>query len=269
MDIREARPVDLERLKQIAARSFTDSRFYADPHFDRAQCDALYATWIERDYEEGRARVLVAECDGVPAAFVTCNCDGGTGNIGLIAVDAAAHRKGLGRRLVSAALHYFAARGMTRSTVVTQGRNIASQRLYQNCGYLLRSTRSVVPPLVYSMSYRIPFNKPGMTGNELRYMSDAIARGHTAGDGEYTGRCHTILQETLGVPRALLTTSCTHALEMSALLLDMQPRRRGDRAVVHVRVHGQRLRAARRAGRCSCDIRPDTLNLDEALHRGD
>ena len=99
VDIREARPVDLERLKQIAARSFTDSRFYADPRFDRAQCDALYAAWIERDFVEGRARVLGAEYDGVLAGFVTCNYNGVTGNIGLIAVDAAAHGQGLGRRL--------------------------------------------------------------------------------------------------------------------------------------------------------------------------
>ena len=130
----------MERLKQIAASSFTDSRFYADPHFDRAQCDALYASWIERDCREARARVLVADREGVPAGFVTCKIDGDTGNIGLIAVDAPAHGNGLGRRLVTAALLDFAARGMTRSTVVTQARNIASQRLYQSCGYLLRST---------------------------------------------------------------------------------------------------------------------------------
>ncbi|MEO8367823.1 MAG: GNAT family N-acetyltransferase [Candidatus Solibacter sp.] len=137
-DIRQARPADLERLKQIAAHSFTDSRFYADPHFGRAQCDALYAIWLERDFAEGR--VLVAEHEGQPAGFVTCNYHGDTGNIGLIAVDAAAHGRGLGRRLVTAALHDFAAHGVTRSTVVTQARNIASQRLYQNCGYLLRSS---------------------------------------------------------------------------------------------------------------------------------
>ncbi|MEO8367824.1 MAG: dTDP-4-amino-4,6-dideoxygalactose transaminase [Candidatus Solibacter sp.] len=114
------------------------------------------------------------------------------------------------------------------------------------------------------MSYRIPFNKPGMTGDELRYMSDAIARGHAAGDGEYTRRCHTILQETLGVPRALLTTSCTHALEMSALLLDIKP---GDEVILpsFTFVSTANAYALRGARPVFCDIRPDTLNLDEAL----
>jgi len=114
------------------------------------------------------------------------------------------------------------------------------------------------------MSYRIPFNKPGMTGNELRYMSDAIARGHAAGDGEYTGRCHTILQETLGVPRSLLTTSCTHALEMSALLLEISP---GDEVILpsFTFVSTANAFVLRGAKPVFCDIRPDTLNLDEAL----
>ena len=113
------------------------------------------------------------------------------------------------------------------------------------------------------MSYRIPFNKPGMTGDELRYMSDAITRGHAAGDGEYTRRCHTILQETLGVPRALLTTSCTHALEMSALLLDIKP---GDEVILpsFTFVSTANAFVLRGAKPVFCDTRPDTLNLDEA-----
>jgi dTDP-4-amino-4,6-dideoxy-D-galactose acyltransferase len=139
--IREATAGDVERLKQITGRNFIDSRFYSDSHFDRAQCDALYAAWIEHSCDGYANRVLVASRDGEVAGYVTCNLAGDTGNIGLIAVDPAAHGQGLGRGLVIAALHYFAAEGMTRSTVVTQGRNIASQRLYQRCGYLLKSTQ--------------------------------------------------------------------------------------------------------------------------------
>jgi dTDP-4-amino-4,6-dideoxygalactose transaminase len=113
------------------------------------------------------------------------------------------------------------------------------------------------------MTYRIPFNKPGLTGNELRYMSDAIGRGHAAGDGEYTRRCHTILQETLGVPRVLLTTSCTHALEMSALLLEIKS---GDEVILpsFTFVSTANAFVLRGAKPVFCDIRPDTLNLDEA-----
>src|ERR1017187_5728495 len=112
------------------------------------------------------------------------------------------------------------------------------------------------------MAFRIPFNVPGLAGDELRYVADAITRGHTAGDGVYTARCHEFLQRELGVPRVLLTTSCTHALEMSALLLDIQA---GDEVIVPSftfvsTVNAFVLRGARPR---FCDSRPDTLNLDE------
>src|SRR5579864_3368019 len=110
--------------------------------------------------------------------------------------------------------------------------------------------------------YRIPFNKPGLVGNELAYISDAVERGHTAGDGSYTVRCQDFLQKELGCCRALLTTSCTHALEMCALLLDIRP---GDEVIVPSftfvsTVNAFVLRGARPV---FADIRPDTLNLDE------
>ena len=139
-DIRVVRPDDVERLKQLAAPSFTGSRFYADPHFPRAQCDAMYATWIERDCLEGRAHVLVTERDGEAVGFLTCRLDGGVGNMALMAVDPVVQGEGRARRLIHAALHYCADQGITRSTMVTQARNIASQRLYQSCGYLIHST---------------------------------------------------------------------------------------------------------------------------------
>src|SRR5215472_6392037 len=78
-------------------------------------------------------------------------------------------------------------------------------------------------------SYRIPFNKPGLAGDELRYIADVITRGHSAGDGDYTARCHALLQGKLGAYKVVLTTSCTHALEMAALLLDIRP---GDEVIV-------------------------------------
>src|SRR4029450_3092017 len=78
-------------------------------------------------------------------------------------------------------------------------------------------------------TYRIPFNKPSLTGAELNYVADAVLRGHTAGDGIYTKRCQEFLERSLGASRALLTTSCTHALEMAALLLNCGP---GDEGVV-------------------------------------
>jgi len=114
------------------------------------------------------------------------------------------------------------------------------------------------------MSYRIPFNRPGLAGDELHYIADAIAQGHSAGDGVYTAKCHAFLQGKLNAAKVLLTTSCTHAIEMAALLLDIQP---GDEVIVPAftfvsTVNAFVLRGARPV---FCDIRPDTLNLDESL----
>jgi len=108
----------------------------------------------------------------------------------------------------------------------------------------------------------IPFNRPSLVGREMEYMAEAIANGHISGDGEFTRRCHQLLEQTLGVKKALLTTSCTHALEMAALLLDIQP---GDEVIIPSftfvsTVNAFVLRGARPV---FADIRPDTLNLDE------
>ena len=113
------------------------------------------------------------------------------------------------------------------------------------------------------MQYRIPFNRPGLTGNELRYVADAITQGHAAGDGAFSRRCHAILEETLGAARVLLTTSCTHALEMAALLLDTKP---GDEVILpsYTFVSTANAFALRGAKPVFADIRPDTLNLDES-----
>ena len=73
------------------------------------------------------------------------------------------------------------------------------------------------------MTYDIPFNRPTVVGREVELVQDAI-RGHRlSGDGPYGRRCETLLEDALGVERALLTSSCTHALELAALLLDISP----------------------------------------------
>ncbi|MBZ0301249.1 MAG: dTDP-4-amino-4,6-dideoxygalactose transaminase [Anaerolineae bacterium] len=111
-------------------------------------------------------------------------------------------------------------------------------------------------------NYTIPYNRPSMAGNEQHYIAQVIENRHAAGDGAFTRKCHALLQEILGAPRALLTTSCTHALEMTALLLDIQP---GDEVVMPSftfvsTVNAFVLRGARPV---FADIRPDTLNIDE------
>lgn len=111
---------------------------------------------------------------------------------------------------------------------------------------------------------RIPFNRPSLSGKELQNIEEAIALGHCAGDGPFTKKCSQLLEGVLGVKKALLTTSCTHALEMAALLLDLQP---GDEFIVpaFTFVSTANAFALRGAKPIFIDIRPDTLNLDERL----
>ncbi len=110
----------------------------------------------------------------------------------------------------------------------------------------------------------IPFNKPFTIGPELEYIADAVARGHLSGDGHYTKLCHRWLEEQLGARRALLTHSCTAALEMAAMLCDIQP---GDEVIMpsYTFVSTANAFVLRGGVPVFVDIRPDTLNLDEKL----
>ena len=112
------------------------------------------------------------------------------------------------------------------------------------------------------MTYIIPFNRPCFAGRELEYISQAIANGHVSGDGRFTRKCHAFLEQELNVPKVLLTPSCTQALEMAALLLDIQP---GDEVIIPSFTFVSTVNAfvIRGARPIFIDIRPDTLNLDE------
>lgn len=111
--------------------------------------------------------------------------------------------------------------------------------------------------------YRIPFNRAGLTGREVEYMLDAVRGGHISGDGSYTRKCQAELERVTGAPRVLLTTSCTHALEMSAMLLDLKP---GDEVIMPTFTFVSTANAfvLRGAKPVFADVREDTLNLDEA-----
>lgn len=109
---------------------------------------------------------------------------------------------------------------------------------------------------------RIPFNCVSLVGTELRYIQQAFDRMHICGDGVFTTRCHRLLERELGVKKVLLTTSCTHALEMAALLLDVGP---GDEVIIPSFTFVSTVNAfvLRGAKPVFIDIRRDTLNLDE------
>lgn len=111
-------------------------------------------------------------------------------------------------------------------------------------------------------NHKIPFNKPHLCGNELKYIAEAHATGQLAGDGRFTQRCHTLLEEMTDSSKALLTHSCTAALEIAALLADVGP---GDEVIMpsYTFVSTANAFVLRGATPVFVDIRPDTLNIDE------
>lgn len=108
----------------------------------------------------------------------------------------------------------------------------------------------------------VPFNQPYMTGKELYYIAEAHFEGRLGGDGPFSKRCHGFIEQRTGCVRAMLTHSCTAALEMAALLLDCQP---GDEVIMpsYTFVSTANAFALRGATPVFVDIREDTLNLDE------
>jgi dTDP-4-amino-4,6-dideoxygalactose transaminase len=108
----------------------------------------------------------------------------------------------------------------------------------------------------------VEFNRPVTVGQEKEYMAQAIANAKISGDGPFTRKASELLEQQLGVPKVLLTTSCTHALEMFAILLDIQP---GDEVIIPAFTFVSTVNAfvLRGAKPVFVDIRPDTLNLDE------
>jgi dTDP-4-amino-4,6-dideoxygalactose transaminase len=110
----------------------------------------------------------------------------------------------------------------------------------------------------------IPFNKPYLTGKELDYVAEAYSNNMLAGDGPFSKRCHLWLEKNTGCSKALLTHSCTAALEMAAILVDIQP---GDEVIMpsYTFVSTANAFVLRGATPVFVDIRRDTLNIDEQL----
>ncbi|MDA3823486.1 MAG: dTDP-4-amino-4,6-dideoxygalactose transaminase, partial [Bacteroidales bacterium] len=109
---------------------------------------------------------------------------------------------------------------------------------------------------------RIPFNKPFIIGKELEYIRQAVEYGHLAGDGQFTKKCNRWMEEHFNAKSVLLTHSCTAALEMAAILADIHP---DDEVIMpsYTFVSTANAFVLRGAIPVWCDIRPDTLNIDE------
>ena len=114
------------------------------------------------------------------------------------------------------------------------------------------------------MKNKVPFNKPYHSGKELKYIKKAIEMSHISGDGYFTGKCSGLLENALGVKKVLLTTSCSDALEMAAILLDIKE---GDEVILpsYTFVSTANAFVLRGAKPIFADIREDTLNIDENL----
>lgn len=112
--------------------------------------------------------------------------------------------------------------------------------------------------------HQIPFNKPFIAGKELFYIAQAVALGNISGDGHFTQKCSTLLEDRFGIHKVLMTPSCTAALEMAAMLCDLGP---GDEVIMPSFTFVSTANAVVRLGArpVFVDIRPDTLNIDDAL----
>jgi len=110
----------------------------------------------------------------------------------------------------------------------------------------------------------IPFNKPAILGNEIDYISEALSLYKLSGDGGFTEKCHKLLENISDTKKVLLATSCTHALEMAAILCDIEP---GDEVIMpsFTFVSTANAFVLRGAKIVFVDIRPDTMNIDEKL----
>jgi ribosomal protein S18 acetylase RimI-like enzyme len=135
LPIRPARADDVHDLAELSADAFLLSRFWADPFFSPEQAREFHREWL-RNLCGGLAdQVLVCEIDGTVAGFISCAVKGGQGRIPLIATKAGYRRRGLGRSLVSAALHWFASAGAETVYVKTQAQNYPALALYHRAGF--------------------------------------------------------------------------------------------------------------------------------------
>lgn len=137
--VRSARAEDVSPLAEIASQNHTGTRFTADPYF-RPHAERFYRTWVERSVDGFADELLVAEHGARPVGYLSLKMEAaGVGAISLIGVAESARRLGIGASLINHGLVWCARQDATEVRVVTQGRNIAAQRLFQRGGFRTRS----------------------------------------------------------------------------------------------------------------------------------
>jgi dTDP-4-amino-4,6-dideoxy-D-galactose acyltransferase len=142
--IRPVQPDDLPGLQAMARTGHRETRFFSDSHFPRQRAEDFYSTWITLE-SQGRAQTVLVAASAAnrPLGYVSCHWNSGQreGQIGLTGVSPEVRGRGIGKNLVLAATDWFRTQGAREVTVVTQGKNRAAQRLYQQCGFLNRDLR--------------------------------------------------------------------------------------------------------------------------------
>lgn len=138
-NVRLGHSADLGELKAIARSAHRDTRFYFDHHFERAKCDLLYEVWIEKSFSGFAHAVLVAGVNARAVGYITCALRGAESQIGLVGIADEYQGRGLGQQLVQGFLAWSIDHGARRAMVVTQGRNVRAQRLYQRNGFVTES----------------------------------------------------------------------------------------------------------------------------------
>lgn len=139
---RPARPEDLSILQDIAQNSYVDSRFYFDEHFTEAQWQAYYATWIQKSFSGGADLAIVAELEGKVVGYITGLISKerpGEGQYELTGVYPEARRSGVGQELFCSGLDGFVQAGVQYVWLMTQGRNVPTQRMIQRNGFITRA----------------------------------------------------------------------------------------------------------------------------------
>lgn len=139
--VRPASSDDIVTLLPLARTAHRDSRFFVDPHLPADRCKDLFGTWLHNSFHGFADVVLVAEDEGQPCGYVTVSKAERKTTIGLIGVSEAHRGKGIGRALVNAAIQWCHQAQIDTMEVITQGQNIAAQRLYQSVGMKTRSMK--------------------------------------------------------------------------------------------------------------------------------
>jgi GNAT superfamily N-acetyltransferase len=135
-NINEASIIDLKYLRNIAKESHHDSRFYYDGHFNISKCSLFYQKWIENSIKSSDIVVFTARDIKIPIGYITCKITkGNIGQIGLFAVSDKYRGKGIGKSLINRSLQWFKDNKCNKAIVVTQGRNIIGQKVYQKCNF--------------------------------------------------------------------------------------------------------------------------------------